>query len=61
MIVLIPLAVILPMLGFWMWMYRDMTNNVYLPDSAKQYWTMVFFFMNVFGAIWYYVAEYRNR
>ena len=46
---------------FWMLMYRDMTQNDQLPQSAKSNWTLVFVLMNVFGAIIYYVTEYRNR
>ncbi len=58
---LAPAIVALPLLGFWGWMFRDMYNNEYLPPSAKNYWTMVFIFLNVFGAAWYYATEYKNR
>ncbi len=54
-------VVIVFLIIFWMLMYRDMTRNDSLPESAKSNWTLVFVLMNVFGAIIYYVTVYRNR
>ena len=58
---LFPVVVILPLVGFWMWMFRDMVNNRYLTTEARNYWMLAFVLMNVFGAVWYYVVEYRNQ
>ncbi len=46
---------------FWVWMYRDMTNNDTLPRDIKAKWTQWFFLFNVFMAIWYYFNEYRRK
>ncbi len=46
--------IIFPIGVFWLWMYRDMTKNVYLTDKEKDNWTLYFFFLIVF-------AEYRQR
>ena len=59
--VLIPLAIIVPLIAFWLWMFRDMTNNRYLLDNEKNTWTVLFIFLNVFAAVLYYVNVYRNR
>ncbi len=58
---IVSLLVVVPMVGFWIWMYREMTHNFYLTDSARYYWTLAFAFMNIFGAVAYFVLEYRNR
>jgi hypothetical protein len=42
-------------------MFRDMTNNEYLPGDSKYSWTLAFIFLNVFAALWYYFVEYKNR
>jgi cbb3-type cytochrome oxidase subunit 3 len=54
-------VLILPLLAFWAWMFRDMLNNGSLPDTAKTGWTVAFIVLNVFAAVFYYVYEYRNR
>ncbi len=56
-IILLPV----PLFAFWLWMFRDMINNDRLPGNSRNTWMLLFVFMNVFAAIWYYVAEYRNR
>ncbi len=66
---LLTLVIVLPLIGFWLWMYRDMSRNESLPDSSpltwppvsKYTWTLAFVFLNVFGAAFYYVLEYRRR
>ena len=58
---LISVMTILPLIGFWFWMYHDMTNNVYLTNREKDTWTLYFIFLNVFAAILYYVYQYRPR
>ena len=67
----ISIIIILPLVGFWFWMFRDLINNVYLsddnsarltwPPTTRFGWTVAFIIFNVFGALWYYVVEYRPR
>lgn len=61
MILLIPMIISLLLIGFWFWMFRDMTNNEYLASDSRYNWTLAFILLNVFAALWYYFAEYRNR
>ncbi|MGE5222013.1 MAG: hypothetical protein ACM3PY_06230 [Omnitrophica WOR_2 bacterium] len=71
MLPLIPLIISLPLIVFWLWMFRDMLNNEYLPDnpnapltwppSTKYGWTLSFIFLNFIAAGLYYFIEYRNR
>lgn len=61
MIQLIPALIGLPLIGFWVWMLVDLTNNQYLSKEAKKYWFLAFILLNVFGALWYYLVEYRPR
>ncbi len=58
---LIPLIVILPLLAFWLWMFREMLINNNLPTNSKDYWTLAFVFLSIFAACLYYVNEYRRR
>jgi hypothetical protein len=58
---LIPLILILPLLAFYIWMFRDMTHNDALSPDVKQNWMWMFILFNVFAAAFYYVREYRNR
>jgi cbb3-type cytochrome oxidase subunit 3 len=58
---LIPLILVLPLIAFWAWMFRDMLNNDSLPDDAKNGWTIAFILLNVFAAVIYYAMIYRNR
>ncbi len=56
---------------FWIWMFWDMTTNDRLPNSSdppltwppssKNNWMFAFIFLNVFAAVYYYWAEYRNK
>ena len=59
--ILASLLIAIPLLVFWMRMFQDMTNNDYLPASAKNYWLMVLVLLNIIGAIMYYINEYRYR
>lgn len=69
--VLASMIVIIPLVVFWLWMFREMSNNHRLPSnsaapltwppSTKYGWTFAFIFMNVFAAVFYYFYEYRNR
>jgi hypothetical protein len=57
---LISFTALLPLLVFYFWMFRDMTNNNALSSGSKYNLTMAFIFFNVFAAA-YYFTEYKNR
>lgn len=57
---LFSLPFVLPLIAFWLWMFRDMTNNDRLTSSEKYTWTWLFIFLNVFAAVFYFI-EYRYR
>lgn len=59
--VIIPLVIVLPLIAFWIWMFRDMINNDELNSAAKDYWALAFLFLNVFAAGLYYLNIYRDR
>ncbi len=61
MIQLIQLLIGILLIGFWLWMLIDMTNNPYIPKKSKNNWFIAFILLNVFAALWYYLVEYRNR
>lgn len=58
---MIPILIGMPLIGFWLWMLVDMTNHPYLSRKAKNNWLMAFVFLNFFGALWYYLVEFRPR
>jgi hypothetical protein len=69
---LVSIIIVLPLAGFYLWMFRDMIHNQRLtsspwmfreglPDSARFNWTFAFIFLNVFGALLYYLTEYRSK
>ena len=58
---LLPLVLIIPVIIFWIWMFRDMLNNNNLSGTARSTWTVAFIFLNAFAAVFYYVYEYRSR
>ncbi len=58
------------LLAFWAWMFSDMMKNNNLPECFITFtkgndprfdWTVVFIFLNVFAAMYYYANEYRKR
>jgi hypothetical protein len=51
----------LPLIGFWLWMLLDLSNNKYLTRESKNTWFLYFILLNIFGAAWYYLVEYRPR
>jgi hypothetical protein len=57
----LPLLLVVPLIVFWIWMFRDMLNNRNISDTAKTNWTVAFIFLNAFAAVFYYVYEYRNK
>ena len=61
MIQLISAVIGIPLIGFWLWMLVDLTNNKYLLKDTKNKWFLAFILLNVIGAFWYYLVEYRNR
>ncbi len=70
MVQLTLLIIPLTLFVFWLWMFLDMTNNTSIPSnsavlswppSSKFEWTLALIFLNVFGAVFYYFYEYRNR
>lgn len=60
MIALSPLITAIPLLGFWMWMFSEMSRNAALSSDERTAWTFAFIFMNVFAALWYYAAWHRK-
>lgn len=70
MIQLILALLPLTALGFWFWMFSDMTKNDNLPPCFLTVtngknpgfdWTVAFIFLNVFTAMLYYVTVYKKR
>ncbi len=61
LILLFAVLLPVPLLVFWLWMFRDMSNNDYLSNGERNNWTRYFVFLNVFAAFWYYIVEYRPR
>jgi hypothetical protein len=58
---LILLAIVVPLVAFWLWMFREMLRNDRLPDNVRVMWMAAFLFLNVFAAGAYYVSEYKDR
>ena len=58
---LIPALIGLPLGGFWLWMFVDMTNNPYLTAEEKNNWFVAFVLLNIFAAGLYYFQEYKDR
>jgi hypothetical protein len=58
---LLPVIFGIPLFGFWLWMLVDMTNNKYITRASKNNWILAFILLNIFGAGWYYLVEYRPR
>jgi hypothetical protein len=58
---LLLLLLLIPLIGFWVWMVRDMMQNPYLTASQRTFWMVVLLFGNVFGAAIYYWYVYRSH
>ena len=58
---LVPLLVVLPLIVFWGWMFKDMLNNDDLLMIYRPYWFMAFILLNIPAAVFYYITVYRNR
>ncbi len=70
MVQLIPLIVMLAVVVFWLWMFKAMTENEYLPpcfitltngQNPLFDWTFAFVVLSIFTAAFYYATEYRKR
>lgn len=70
MVQVILLIIILPLLVFWAWMFKAMTENASLPQcfititngrDPRLDWTLAFVILSAFAAFFYYVTEYRNQ
>jgi hypothetical protein len=70
MVQFIPLIIIVPLIAFYLWMFRDMSNNDNLPPcfinltngrNLKFDWTFAFIFLNILTAGYYYFTSYRQR
>ncbi len=58
---ILSLIVAIPLIGFWAWMARDLTQNDDLRDEERRFWTMMLLFFNVLGAGAYYWYVYQKR
>jgi hypothetical protein len=62
---ILSLLIVVPLIAFWVWMFRDMLDTDGLPSlvsrDAKSDWTFAFIFLNVFAAVLYYTQIYRNK
>jgi hypothetical protein len=58
---LIPLLIVVLLVVFWVWMFKDMLNSYDVPGVFRPYWTMAFILLNIPAAIFYYITVYKNR
>ena len=58
---LVPLVVVVPLIVFWAFMFKDMLNNDNMPSMFKPYWMMAFVLLNIPAAIFYYYTAYKDR
>ena len=58
---LVPLIIVVPLIVFWGWMFRDMLNNYDVPGVYRPYWMVAFILLNIPAAVFYYYTVYRNR
>jgi hypothetical protein len=47
--------------AFWWSMFSDQQNNPYPRRLSRPTWILAFLALNVFGALLYYLYEYRAR
>ena len=60
-LLMVPALMGIVLIGFWLWMMVDLARNIYLSTEIKNKWFIAFALLNFFGALWYYLVEYRNR
>ncbi len=58
---LVPLVVVIPLIVFWAFMFKDMLNSDTMPSIFKPYWMMAFVLLNIPAAIFYSYTVYRDR
>ena len=58
---LVPLIIVVPLIVFWGWMFRDMLNNYEVLSVYRPYWMVAFILLNIPAAVFYYYTVYRNR
>lgn len=54
------LALAVPVIAFWIWMFSDMLRHDDVPGN-KDYWTIAFIVLSLFTAAFYYINVYRKR
>ena len=57
----LPMLSVIPLIGFWMWMFAEMARNPNLSVRDKYIWALLLTFTNVFGAVYYWVKVYRDQ
>jgi hypothetical protein len=67
------IALLIPfiLIAFWLWMFNDMLNNDNIPNTGqpvfrwppatRDHWIILFIFLNIFMAGYYYLTEYNKR
>ncbi len=58
---LVPLIVVVPLVVFWAWMFKEMLNNDGIPSIFRPYWMMAFILLNIPAAVFYYYTVYKNQ
>lgn len=56
----LPVLIILPLIGFWIWMFNDFLQNDRSSKDEHLIWLVSFVFAGIFTAFYYYFTEYRN-
>ena len=68
----LPMILFIPCAGFWAWMFYEFVNNSELndyegshdsiwPPQTRQNWLGAFLFLNIFAAVYYYVAVFSKQ
>jgi hypothetical protein len=57
---LVSLLFFVPLIAFYLWMFRDMTNNEVLSPDERYTWTMAFILLDIFAAGMYFM-QYKRR
>jgi hypothetical protein len=58
---LVPLLVIVPLIVFWAWMFKDMMKSNDVSSIYRPYWMMAIIFLNIPAAVFYYITVHKNR
>ena len=54
-------AIVLILLVFWAWMFRDFAQNPDIEPHTRQSWLIAFIVLSVATAFYYYLTVYRER